>query len=493
MALASSGDLRERALPRLLLELQAERFSGALTLCQGRVEKRFLLDGGAPVSSESSRASESLLAQLVASGRISSDEKLRVEARQKRDSVPDARAILDLGLLEPKEIFDALRDQLRRRLLECFSWSEGHFALDRGTKPPPEARPFRLDVLQLVQDGIEGHWSTERVIAELEPRMAGHPKGTRALAKVASRLQTDDAVEAFLASLDGEHTLWQALQAASTPRARAAAWLLDASGALTYADRAATPGADAHLASQLEIVVEAAPVAQKKVVASAASAKAPDAARDEKAAALQREVSELHDQLEELDCYQLLGVAANASAVEIKHAYLHAAKTYHPDALARMGLDADSRLQATQVFAEIGKAYALLSNPEERRNYDASLRGEDVGIDAEQLANAEVLYRKGEVLLRLGNFKGALEFLAPAVELWPNESAYQSALGWAYYKKLPCELDKALAHLELAANLDPGDPVVLFRYGTALRAAGEESRGASLVDRANSLDAKAAP
>jgi tetratricopeptide (TPR) repeat protein len=490
MAAPESGDLKELALPRLLLELQAERFSGAMTLSQGRLEKRFLLDSGAPVSSESSRAGEGLVAQLAASGQISSDQKLRIEGHQKRERVAVARAILELKVLDPKQLFDALREQLRRRLLECFSWADGHFCLDRSFKVPQEARPFRLDVLQTVQDGIESHWSSERVIADLESRMGRYPKGTRALATVAARLQTDDAVEAFLAALDGERTLWQALQEASTPRARAAAWLLDASGAIAYAIRAASASADTSAPPQLEIVVEKGAVSKTTSVPRSAPAKPPDAEREKKAAALLGEVQKIHDQLEDLDCYQLLGVATDAAPGDIKRSYLVAAKNYHPDALSRLGLDADARLQATQVFAEIGKAYATLSNPEARKDYDASLRGEDVGIDAEQLANAEVLFRKGEVMLRLGNFRGALEFLEPAVELWPEEPAYQSALGWAHYKKAPSEPDKALSHLEAAANLDPGDPVVLFRLGTALRATGQEERGATLIDRASSLDPK---
>jgi tetratricopeptide (TPR) repeat protein len=490
MAVPESGDLSEFALPRLLLELQAVRFSGALTLSQGRLEKRFLLDSGAPVSSESSRASEGLVAQLASNGQISSDQRLRIEGHQKRERVTETRAILELKVLDAKQIFDALREQLRRRLLESFSWADGRFCLDRSMKVPAEARPFRLDVLQTIQDGIESHWSSERVIADLQPRMGGHPKGTRALATVTSRLKTDDAVEAFLAALDGERTLWQALELASTPRARAAAWLLDASGAIAYSNRAANSGADANTPPQLEIVVEKATASTATSATRSAPAKQPDSERQKKAAALLGEVQKIHDQLEDLDCYQLLGVATEASAGDIKRSYLIAAKNYHPDALARLGLDADARLQATQVFAEIGKAYATLSNPEERMNYDASLRGEDVGIDAEQLANAEVLFRKGEVMLRLGNFRGALEFLEPAVELWPEEPAYQSALGWAYYKKAPSEPDKALPHLETAAKLDPGDPVVLFRFGTALRATGQEDRGTTLIDRANSLDPK---
>ena len=100
-------------------------------------------------------------------------------------------------------------------------------------------------------------------------------------------------------------------------------------------------------------------------------------------------------------------------------------------------------VRCLNVFAQIGKAYSVLNVQEQRRRYDAFLAGEDPEIDAEQIATAETLYRKGEILLKLGNFKGAVEFLEPAVEIYPQEADYQHALGWALYKQLPSEPARA--------------------------------------------------
>ena len=93
-----------------------------------------------------------------------------------------------------------------------------------------------------------------------------------------------------------------------------------------------------------------------------------------------------------------------------------AAKTYHPDALSRMGLDDDTREMANAVFAEIGKAHAVLSDFEQRRDYDARLETDSTDIDANLLAQAETLFLKAEVMIKAGNFKGALEFAEPAAE-----------------------------------------------------------------------------
>jgi tetratricopeptide (TPR) repeat protein len=133
----------------------------------------------------------------------------------------------------------------------------------------------------------------------------------------------------------------------------------------------------------------------------------------------------------------------------------------------------------------------MISDPAKRREYDAQLGNEDAALDADRLANAETLYRKGEFLLRQGNFKGALDFLRPAVNLWPDDGTYQSAVGWALYKKMPSEPEPARTHLERAAELEPDDGVVFFRLSVVLRALGQADAASAALARARYLDPKA--
>ncbi|GAB4246066.1 MAG: J domain-containing protein [Acidobacteriota bacterium] len=74
------------------------------------------------------------------------------------------------------------------------------------------------------------------------------------------------------------------------------------------------------------------------------------------------------------DYYAILGVDRNASADEIKKAYRKLAKQYHPD---RNPGDK----QAEERFKEIQEAYAVLSDPERRKQYDALGTGWQPGMD----------------------------------------------------------------------------------------------------------------
>ena len=73
------------------------------------------------------------------------------------------------------------------------------------------------------------------------------------------------------------------------------------------------------------------------------------------------------------DFYKVLGVSEKATADEIKKAYRKLAKTHHPD--ANRG-DA----KAAERFKEIGEAYAVLSDPAKRKQYDQMRRFGSLGF-----------------------------------------------------------------------------------------------------------------
>uniref|UniRef100_A0A8C6SVU3 DnaJ (Hsp40) homolog, subfamily C, member 18 n=1 Tax=Neogobius melanostomus TaxID=47308 RepID=A0A8C6SVU3_9GOBI len=62
------------------------------------------------------------------------------------------------------------------------------------------------------------------------------------------------------------------------------------------------------------------------------------------------------------DFYEILGVPKNASEEDLKRAYRKLALKFHPDKNCAPG--------ATDAFKAIGNAYAVLSNPDKRQQYD---------------------------------------------------------------------------------------------------------------------------
>ena len=152
-----------------------------------------------------------------------------------------------------------------------------------------------------------------------------------------------------------------------------------------------------------------------------------------------------------------------------------------------VGLESMKR-EATAIFSRTAEAYETLKDDQKRANYDDVLDSGSPEIDTTSLAQAETFFRKGEILVKMGDFRGALQFLQNAVDLWPEEAAYQATLGWALYKKNPPDPERAKEHLELALPLAPKDAVVHYRLGLVLKALGEREAGEDSINRAKKLD-----
>jgi len=73
------------------------------------------------------------------------------------------------------------------------------------------------------------------------------------------------------------------------------------------------------------------------------------------------------------DYYEVLGINKNAAPEEIKQAYRKLALQYHPDRVPP-----EKKKEAEEKFKEISEAYAVLSDPEKRTQYD---RFGHAGID----------------------------------------------------------------------------------------------------------------
>ena len=68
----------------------------------------------------------------------------------------------------------------------------------------------------------------------------------------------------------------------------------------------------------------------------------------------------------ERDYYEVLGISREASQGDIKKAYRKLALKHHPDKQSTE----EGRRQASEIFAKISNAYEILSDPQQRREYD---------------------------------------------------------------------------------------------------------------------------
>jgi hypothetical protein len=487
-----SGRLSETPLPTLLLELMAQSFSGTLVLEHGRIEKRLQWRQGWLVLAESSRSSEGLSAFLRDSGRISQEaaSKLFQQTRGRRGR--EVEGVRELRLLPPRELLAAVAEHVRLCALEVFAWREGGFRVEeaRSVSHGPVAG---VDPVALAQEGIETHWDLERTLLAFTEHQDALALPTPEFRALERRLLRDPGVQTLVAGVAERNPLGVLLQHAATPRALAAAWVLLGSGALRL-EMADPAEPDRPEAAPVQFEIRVAGTQSSAALGSEREKTrtlAPGRQDEDAAFQLRAEVETKHAGLQSMDHYEVLGIARDASSTEVRRAYRDAAKRFHPDAVARLGLE-DLKQQANEIFARVARANSVLSNRAQRDEYDAS-HSDDDQAEANRLGQAEMLFRKASIVLKAGRFTEALEFLEPCVSLWPGEAQYQTELAWALFKQPRPDLARARSHLEAALALDASAALTHYRLSLVLAALGDSQKAARARATAQRLDPRVVP
>ncbi|MBA3463567.1 MAG: DnaJ domain-containing protein [Deltaproteobacteria bacterium] len=156
------------------------------------------------------------------------------------------------------------------------------------------------------------------------------------------------------------------------------------------------------------------------------------------------------------DHFGLLGVTFDAPVDTVRTAYLNLVRQLHPDKLAELAID-DSQGTAHRLFAAMGNAFAVLTDPDRRAAYIASLQNDVPQLPRTKTSDevattpAHEAFRRGEAALRRDEPHEAIAHFQRAVELTPNDLDYLAMLGWAQFC---ASRDKEKAAVETRKALD---------------------------------------
>jgi serine/threonine-protein kinase len=162
------GQLRAATLLPVFYDIISRRQTGVLHLWQRNRRKKIYFVDGKPEFVASTDKSELLGEYLVATGQC-----LRMEIEMALALLPKyggrlGDALVGLGILRPVELFRAISDQVRGRLMESFRWRRGEWAFVRGARSHEETFPTGQDPYELLRDAAnEAH--LEEIESVLEP------------------------------------------------------------------------------------------------------------------------------------------------------------------------------------------------------------------------------------------------------------------------------------------------------------------------------------
>ncbi len=339
------GTLDRLEVPRLLWTLHRARYTGALVLEQGRVEKRLWWQGGDIVLVRSNVGHDRLIDGLLRRGLLTREQYEVARRLAAKEPGRTGAVMVEAGLLKAAELPRVLHDHLVRIVDSTFPWTDGRWSLAPGEEPD-ETLLVDTPVALVVAEGVRHRMESAQLIAllgglEQRPRFRGEAVVLGGPHELAERLLLSPTEEEWLARLDGSATLRELLARPDTDELE----LL----ALCYV---------LHVLEHLELVVEPA------VAAAPADPVELDVARILGRLRLAREG----------DCFATLGLSRDVGRLDVRRAHAELHRTFadaHLEPSVRTQLRAeleelrDLLDEARDVLVDEGLRVAYLAHLEE--------------------------------------------------------------------------------------------------------------------------------
>ncbi len=201
------------SLAELLVELKERRETGVIEVRADGIRTDIYLHCGDPVLAEGGTIRETLGRLLLRHGALREEDYVRVIQRM-TDSLVEheplrmGEALVELGLLTPVEVYEALVTQVQEKVVACFHFEHVDLSFRPRVVLPEHAEAFRCAPAETVMlRGVKTHFDARRISVLLAPHETRHPAVRGELTALVERFQLDPAEQRFLRGLTGERTL----------------------------------------------------------------------------------------------------------------------------------------------------------------------------------------------------------------------------------------------------------------------------------------------
>ncbi len=201
------------SLAELLVEMKRRRAGEVLELRAADVCTAIHLRDGDPIFAEGGSLQETLGRQLVRRGAIGHDDYARVVERMTEgvihhQSLRLGEVLVELGLLSPAEVYDALALQVREKIIACFQWEAFAYELHQPLDETEDLGIYQCPPMEaLVLAGIRAHFGPDRLAPILEPHQPAVPELRAGVETLVPLYQPTPAEQKLLRAIDGTQSL----------------------------------------------------------------------------------------------------------------------------------------------------------------------------------------------------------------------------------------------------------------------------------------------
>jgi len=480
-----AGKLSERSLAQVLSRILAGGRSGGLKISRGNLVRQLFIEKGSMIRyAASNLMTESLTEHLKQRGVFHADQMRKATAAKQVNELLSS-SILRLGFLEAGDHGTLVQEMIEKIVVGAAKWGDATYEYQEGelpfTQPGDAGFPVPVAILGLVRNATDSGF-IRAVLRDGSPRVRLNPAPPIPLEQVPLQ-----PAEGFLISrADGtlslrEVAVMSPLDPEETERALCALILAGFLKLDAVEGEPGVPEAPGVSAGDSNGETAPAPPARKAPASSTAVLRRPAGPVDE--------MLERFSALMGQNFYQVLGLTPSASDSEVRHAYYSLAKRLHPDKFS----EDETKSRAERLFAAITEAYAALSKPESRSEYDKSLSqaGDKPSAESTASSAAEVArqnYLHGRALYEKQEMVKALSFFEHAVEQDGGKEEYHRYLAMVQSRN-PRLRKEAERHFLRAIEMNPTFAENYAQLGLLYRKMGQEEKGLEYLQKALSWEA----
>ena len=353
--------IEEFPFPLVMMDVIESQFTGIIFVSTAQWKKGLIFKNGSLCAIQSNRTDELLGNILVGMGIISEDENTLSLNTTRLERRKQGVILLEMGLVQPMEINEALRVQTEKRFLDIFSWESGTIQKVHKDEINKLNELSKIDMARLIRKGVMEYTQFSGVITALSPFADAIPK------VMVDTLPGDIGID-----LDdiSQYTVSEILLLGQDPSR--ALLSLYCTGDVSFEE------------SKFKALIDT----------------------------LRQKLKAIKDQ----DQFQVLGVDRQISENGLKRAYIKIVKANHPDTYAYAD-DPEVKRLANEIFTEIQKAYTYINKLREGKPVE-----EPQGID--ESLQAEILFSKATELLKARDYQGAIDYFKLCVKMRPDERLF---------------------------------------------------------------------
>ena len=383
--LGPKGAFESTPFPKILFYLKKYNRTGALEVEHELINKVVYVSQGKLAFVSSNQSSESLGRFMVKAGILSVNDYNSSLEKMLEAGNQQGRVLLDMNVVTPHQLYEALQGHLMEKILAVFSWEAGKFSFKSGRLKLDKALTIELDLMDVIQKGISIFYPLSRL-----ETFFNEYKNQRIFRIADSMYEKKELIlkpshANFIKSIDSKMTLGQIVSRTKmslTETFQLLYFLLLIEEIRFEGDSAL---GERSISEQTEYI-KTRKNWRKNFRESALET---EMAGQDKVARFRDKASFLFNKLGNLNHFDLLKVTVDATKSEIKTAYFQMVQDYHPSEIYSLSDDI-TKAKADGIFKAITLAYEVLAAPRSRENYIKSLeKRQEMGFQSEELPKSD--------------------------------------------------------------------------------------------------------